>query len=119
MMVGKPAGLKPRRLTDSGVYYLPFGQPRGWGGAGVVQLHVADGSQVVSVGDGSKLTVFVGARGKERYGSCPSRLETPRLAQGYLPILDTAYPTRRASTTGRSRSRRGSHRPARSSASSA
>ena len=92
MMVGKPAGLKPRRLTDSGIYYLPFGRPRGWGGAGVVQLHVADGSQVVSRRvDGSKLTVFVGTRGKERYGSCPSRLETPRLAQGYLPILETAY----------------------------
>ena len=92
MAVGKPAGLKPRRLTDSGIYYLPFGQPSDWRGAGVVQLHLADGSQVVSRRvDGSKLTVFVGARGNERYGSCPSRLETPRLAQGYLPILDTAY----------------------------
>ena len=61
-------------------------------GAGVVQLHVADGSQVVSRRvDGSKLTVFVGRRGKERYGSCLSRLETPRLAQGYLPILETGY----------------------------
>ena len=30
MMVGRPAGLKPTRLTDSGIYYLPFGQPRGW-----------------------------------------------------------------------------------------
>ncbi|HEX3687682.1 MAG TPA: hypothetical protein VHU60_08855 [Gaiellaceae bacterium] len=92
MMVGHPAGLKPTRLTDSGIYYLAFGQPRGWGGAGVVQLHVADGSQVVSRRvDGSKLTVFVGARGKERYGSCLSRLETPRLAGGHLPILETAY----------------------------
>ena len=92
MMVGRPAGLKPTRLTDSGIYYLPFGQPRGWGGAGVVQLHVADGSQVVSRRvDGPKLTVFVGPRGSERYGSCLSRLDTPRLAQGYLPILETAY----------------------------
>jgi hypothetical protein len=92
MLVGRPAGLKPTRLTDSGIYYLAFGQPRGWGGAGVVQLHVADGSQVVSRRvDGSKLTVFVGARGKERYGSCLSRLETPRLAEGYLPILETSY----------------------------
>jgi hypothetical protein len=92
MMVGRPAGLKPTRLTDSGIYYLPFGQPRGGGGAGVVQLHVADGSQVVSRRvDGPKLTVFVGARGAERYGSCLSRLGTPRLAQGYLPILETAY----------------------------
>ena len=92
MLVGSPAGLKPRRLTDSGIYYLPFGQPRDWGGAGVVQLHVADGSQVVSRRvDGSKLTVFVGRHGSERYGSCLSRLETPRLAQGYLPILETGY----------------------------
>ena len=34
MVVGRPAGLGPRRLTDSGVYYLAFGQPRGTGGAG-------------------------------------------------------------------------------------
>ena len=41
-----------------------------------MQLHVADGSQVVSRRvDGSRLTVFVGTRGKERYGSCPSRLD--------------------------------------------
>ena len=92
MMVGRPAGLKPTRLTDSGVYYLAFGQPRDWHGAGTVQLHVADGSQVVSRRvDGSKVTVFVGARGTERYGSCLSRLETPSLAQGYLPILETGY----------------------------
>jgi hypothetical protein len=92
MAVGRPAGLKPRRLTDSGIYYLAFGKPSGWGGAGVVQLHVADGSQVVSRRvDGSKLTVFVGAHGSERYGACASRLETPRLAEGYLPILETAY----------------------------
>jgi hypothetical protein len=92
MRVGKPAGLKPRRLTDTGIYYLPFGQPGSWRGAGVVQLHVADGSQVVSRRvDGSKLTVFVGARASERYGACLSRLETPRLADGYLPILETAY----------------------------
>ena len=58
----------------------------------MVQLHVADGSQIVSRRvDGSKLTVFVGAHGKERYGSCLSRLETPRLLQGYLPVLETAY----------------------------
>jgi hypothetical protein len=92
MMVGRPAGLKPTRLTDSGIYYLAFGQPRDWHGAGTVQLHVADGSQVVSKRvDGSKLTVFVGARGSERYGSCLSRLETPGLGQGYLPILETGY----------------------------
>ncbi|HEV8099036.1 MAG TPA: hypothetical protein VGP56_07800, partial [Gaiellaceae bacterium] len=74
------------------IYYRPFGQPRDWHGAGNVQLHVADGSLVVSKRvDGSKLTLFVGGRGSERYGSCLSRLETPRLAQSYLPILETGY----------------------------
>ena len=48
LLVGKPAGLKPTRLTDSGVYYLPLGRPKGTHGAGAVDLHVADGSQVVS-----------------------------------------------------------------------
>jgi hypothetical protein len=92
LLVGRPAGLKPTRLTDSGVYYLPFGRPRGTRGAGAVDLHVADGSQVVSqLANGPRLTVSVGARGTERYGSCLSRLDTPRLAQGYLPILETSY----------------------------
>ena len=92
LKVGRPAGLSPRRLTDSGVYYLAFGQPRGIGGAAEVQLHVADGSQVVSQrADGPRLTVFVGRRARERYGTCLSRLATPRLAGGYLPILETSY----------------------------
>jgi hypothetical protein len=92
MLVGRPAGLKPTRLTDSGIYYLPFGQPHAAGGAGEVDLHVADGSQVVSkLANGPGLTVSVGARGDERYGSCLARLEPPRLADGYLPILETSY----------------------------
>lgn len=92
LLVGKPAGLKPTRLTDSGVYYLPLGRPKGTHGAGAVDLHVADGSQVVSqLANGPRLTVSVGSRGTERYGSCLSRLDPPRLAQGYLPILETSY----------------------------
>ena len=92
MLVGRPAGLKPTRLTDSGIYYLAFGQPRDSTGAGRMQLHVADGSQIVSQRvDGSKLTVVVGARGTETYGGCLSRLDTPRLYGGYLPVLETAY----------------------------
>ena len=48
--------------------------------------------QVVSqLANGPRLTVSVGARGTERYGSCLSRLDTPRLSQGYLPILETSY----------------------------
>jgi len=92
LLVGRPAGLKPTRLTDSGVYYLPFGQPKGTGGADAVQLHVADGSQIVSgIVNGTRLTVSVGAGGSERYGFCLSRLEAPRLGGGYLPILETSY----------------------------
>ena len=92
MLVGRPAGLKPTRLTDSGVYYLAFGQPRGPGGAGAVQLHVADGSQIVSeLVSGPKLTISIGATGAERYGACLARLATPRLNGGYLPILETSY----------------------------
>ena len=81
-----------RPLTDSGVYYLPFAMPAGPQGAGSVALHVADGSQVVEqrVG-GSSLTVFVGATGAERYGSCLTRLAPAALADGYLPILETRY----------------------------
>jgi hypothetical protein len=91
-LVGRPAGLRPKRLTDSGVYYLAFGLPGGAGGASRAQLHVADGSQVVSqVADGRRLTVWVGSNGKERYGSCLSRLATPSLAEGYQPVLETSY----------------------------
>jgi hypothetical protein len=92
MLVGRPAGLRPRRLTDSGVYYLAFGRPRGPGGADAVQLHVADGSQIVSeLANGAKLTVGVGHAGRERYGSCRSRLASPGLYGGYLPVLETSY----------------------------
>lgn len=78
-----------RRLTASGVYYLPFSQPVGAQGAGSVALHVADGGQIVwqRIG-GPALNVFVGG---ERYGSCLARLIPARLAEGWLPILQTRY----------------------------
>jgi hypothetical protein len=92
MLVGRPAGIRPGRLTDSGVYYLPFGRPVGTSGAKAVQLHIADGSQIVSGrANGRRLSVDVGARGRERYGSCLARLAPPRLRSGYLPILETEY----------------------------
>ena len=83
---------RKRALTESGVYYVPFGQPLGARGAGSVALHVADGSQVIAerVG-GRRLTVLVGAKGRERYGSCVARLGQARLADGYLPIMSTTY----------------------------
>src|SRR5262249_27068134 len=54
-----------------------------------VFLHVADGSEIVAdrVG-GPSLRVEVGG---EAYGSCVGRSKPPRLANGYLPILRTAY----------------------------
>jgi hypothetical protein len=92
MLVGPPQGLAPNRLTDSGVYYLALGQPSGSDGARSLDLHVADGSQIVSqFVRGPSLTVSVGTRRKERYGSCLGRLATPGLEGGYLPILETSY----------------------------
>jgi hypothetical protein len=80
------------KLTESGVYYLPFSQPLGPHGAGSVALHVADGGQIVSDRIGAReLTISVGRRGGERYGSCLARLTQPTLASGYLPILQTRY----------------------------
>jgi hypothetical protein len=79
-------------LTASGVHYVPFSGPVTERGAGSMALHVADGSQILSQrAAGRSLTLFVGQAGDERYGSCRSRLGTPRLADGYLPILETRY----------------------------
>ena len=90
LLYARAAGKRP--LTESGVYYLPFGQPLGARGAGSVALHVADGSQVIAerVG-GRRLTVLVGPQGRERYGSCVTRLGQARLADGYQPIMTTTY----------------------------
>jgi len=92
MLVGPPAGKDPHRLTDSGVYYLAFGRPEDNAGARVVDLHVADGSQVVSDRvRGPSLSVDVGLHATERFGSCLARLAPAKLAAGYLPILKTRY----------------------------
>ena len=89
------AGHGGRPLTASGVYYLPFTLPLSVGGPRSFGLHVADGSQIVvrRVG-GPSLIVDVGPDGSERYGSCLGRLETPSLADGYLPMLEVAYTDR-------------------------
>jgi hypothetical protein len=86
------AGHGGERLTASGVYYLPFTLPYSVGGSRGFGLHVADGSQIIvrRVG-GPSLTVGVGPGGTERYGSCLPRLGPPRLADGYLPILQVSY----------------------------
>ncbi|HZO62317.1 MAG TPA: hypothetical protein VFB35_04990 [Gaiellaceae bacterium] len=83
---------KESTLTASGVYYLPFAQPLGVRGAQTVALHVADGSEILSqTAKGPSLTVYVGPEGHERYGSCLARLSPARLADGFLPILETSY----------------------------
>ena len=79
-------------MTTSGVYYLPFAQPLGVHGAQTVALHVADGSEILSqTAKGPSVKVFVGTDGHERYGSCLARLAPARLAEGFLPILETQY----------------------------
>jgi hypothetical protein len=89
------AGRGGTRLTRSGVYYLPFTRPLSVGGARGFGLHVADGSEIIvrRIG-GPSLTMYVGPGGGERYGSCLARLQTPRLADGYLPVLEAAYTDR-------------------------
>jgi len=81
-----------RPLTRSGVYYLPLAYPTDVYSATAFALHVADGSQIISrrVG-GPSLTIFVGRTGRERYGSCLARTTLATLADGYLPIVETAY----------------------------
>jgi hypothetical protein len=80
-----------RPLTLSGSYYIPLSFPFTSYGSTVFALHVADGSEVVTrrVG-GASLAVYVGD-GRERYGSCRARLRSARLADGYLPIVETSY----------------------------
>jgi len=79
------------RLTASGSYYLAFSFPFTSYGSTVYALHVADGSQIITRRvEGASLTVYVGD-GSERYGSCVARLQPARLADGYLPVLETSY----------------------------
>jgi hypothetical protein len=90
LLVAKAA--RGKRLTDSGAYYVPFSGQVGVDGSGSMALHVADGSQIVAQrAAGRALTVAVGTDGRERFGSCLVRLSSPRLFDGYLPILGTRY----------------------------
>jgi len=87
-------------LTDSGTYYIPFGQPHEKQEASIeAALHVADGSQFYSNSPannpfseqyGNTWNVYVGAEGDELYGSSLTRAKLPDLADGY-PILQTDY----------------------------
>jgi len=90
LLLGQQRGR--RALTRSGVYYLPFAFPLNVVGPAVFALHVADGSQVITRNvNGPSLTVRVGSYGRETYGACLARLTPAKLADGYLPILQTGY----------------------------
>ncbi len=80
-----------RPLTPSGFYYVPLSFGFSSNGPAVFALHVADGSEIITrhVG-GPSLSFYVGD-GRERYGSCTARLHPARLAEGYLPIVQTSY----------------------------
>lgn len=79
-------------LDDSGVYYIPFGQPSGLVDRGSIALHVADGSQIISDKSGNRsMRIYVGTTGAERYGECIADLAQPALRDGYLPVLETKY----------------------------
>lgn len=80
-----------RTLTASGSYYMPFSFPFTPYGSTVFALHVADGSEIITRNvTGANLKIYVG-NGKDLYGSCHARLQQPKLAEGSLPILQTAY----------------------------
>jgi hypothetical protein len=84
-------GANGRPLTASGAYYLAFADPPGAIPSGYA-LHVADGSEIVERRvSGTRLLIFVGANGTERFGSCLRRLGPPQLAEGWLPVLETSY----------------------------
>ena len=82
---------RQRPLTPSGFYYVPLSFGFSSYGPAVFALHVADGSEIITrhIG-GPSLSVYVGD-GRERYGSCTGRLHPARLAEGYLPIVQTSY----------------------------
>lgn len=87
-----PLKLMGTAVTESGVYYIPFGRPLNRGGFGPAALHLGDGSQIISqVSSGDKVTVLVGASGNERYGLAETRLAEECLEEGYYPILQNHY----------------------------
>ena len=87
LLYARTSGGRP--LTRSGVYYLALSEPGGPQGAGSVELHVADGSEIRSDRvDGPGVAISAGGA---PFGSCLARLATPRLSGGWLPILELRY----------------------------
>jgi hypothetical protein len=81
-----------RPLTASGVYYVPLSIPSGPRGGEAVMLHVADGSRIYDQ-KVTRRSIALTVDG-EAYGRCLTRLTPARLADGWLPILQTAYRSR-------------------------
>jgi hypothetical protein len=76
-------------LTPTGAYAVPFAAATGPQGTSQVALHLADGSGVVAGRQQRRqLSVWIGP---EPFGSCIARLDPPRLAGGWLPILRVGY----------------------------
>ena len=87
-----PLKLVGTSLTESGVYYIPFGRPTALSGFGPAALHVGDGSQIISqTYNGHKTTIYVGETGQERYGLAEARLAQEYLEGGYYPVLVNEY----------------------------
>src|SRR2546421_590976 len=85
LLVGPPSGSARGRLTESGVYYLAFGRAAEGRHPRTIDLHVADGSQIVSQNvNGPRLSVDVGAGRLERYGACLAR-RAPARPRGAFP----------------------------------
>jgi hypothetical protein len=68
---------------------VPFAAATGPQGTSQVALHLADGSGVVAGRrQRRELSVWIGP---QPFGSCIARLDPPRLAGGWLPILRVGY----------------------------
>lgn len=89
MYAVQPVASGPQTLT--GVYYLPFGVPEGLSGRGVIALHVADGSQIMTDRFNYRNSQFFVGDGTDRFGGDIARLQVPSLYRGYLPVLEVAY----------------------------
>jgi Concanavalin A-like lectin/glucanases superfamily len=94
-----PANHGGPTVADSDWSYLPLTypapDPAKWNEQRDFSLHVADGSELLSQwSDGQaaqRVKFAVGADGQERFGSAEARAATPRLRDGYLPILINDY----------------------------
>lgn len=96
-----PADIASTYVTESGWYYLPMTaavpDPATWLERRDFSIHVADGSQLTSqwcwadFPDQRLWVTFEVGSAHEVFGSAVGRLAAPRLAGGFLPVLDNGY----------------------------